>query len=93
MLQKTGTLPFLLAPILGLLIFPFLLITLFLNEVVRLLVAIILFLVYGNTVELVGDGADGFWGYKRGGSSRNVITYVLTPAGSLDPDKIINFYR
>lgn len=93
MLKKTGTVPFLLGPGLGLAIFPFLTVVIILNEIVRFLLAQLLRLVYGDKLELVSEGADGFWGYKKNGCSRNVVTYVVTPTGCLDRDKIVNFYR
>jgi hypothetical protein len=93
MIPKTGPLPLVLAPILGLFTIPFLTLALLFNELVRLLIAQILWILHGNKVELVSDGADSFWGYKKEGSSRNVISYVVIPVGSLDSDKIVNFYR
>jgi len=62
---------------------------LFLNEAIRALVAVLLWLRHGRKAHLVQEGADAVWEYKGTGNTRMVLVpLVLTQGGNLDVEHV-----
>jgi len=93
MINKSGALPFLLSSILFIFFYPGLLILLILNELVRALLSIILSIKYNNKFSLVPHGDDGFWAYKKEGSTRNVIILGIVENKNFATEDIIKMYN
>jgi hypothetical protein len=79
--------PFLLPP--ALIIF---LILTIINEISRLIVKLLLHFGKEKGVSLVSDGADGIWGCKKPGSTRNVMVWVGAESGNLSRELLYRIF-
>jgi len=72
---------FAIAPLIGIVYIPILVILFFINETIRLAISLYLKQSGNECVKLVNTGSDAIWGYKKPSSSRNFLGYVVTQKG------------